>query len=120
MITIGTVAHFLAVAGAPKNRGIWVKVGNKVQCDTNAGEKYIKDSSGKLPNIWQCKKSCEDSVECRSITYVPGGWCSHYSTSCKNHKTNIKAVSMRLDTSGWFLVCNIMPCFVCVGMQWYS
>ena len=81
-----------------------MKVGSKIECDTNAGEKYIKESPGKLPNIEECKKSCEVSAECQSITYLNTGWCSHFSTPCTNHKSNNKAVSMRWDTSG--LCCN--------------
>ena len=111
--------YCLPFAGAPKNRDTWVKLGSKIQCDTTAGEKYIKGSSGKPPNIEQCKKSCEDSVQCQSITYLNTGWCSHYSTPCTNHKTNIKAVSMRLDKPGWFLVCGVMACVVCMGSRWY-
>ena len=80
--------------------GIWVEVGSKIQCDTSAGETYIKTSPGKLPDIEQCKKSCDNSAECQSITYLSTGWCSHYSTPCTNHKSNNKAVSMRRDTSG--------------------
>ena len=89
----------MAFADAPKNRGIWVEVGSKIECDTSAGEKYIKDSPGKLSSIEKCEKSCEASLECQSITYLKTGWCSHFSTPCTHHKINNKAVSMRLDTN---------------------
>ena len=82
-------------------------VGSKIECDTSAGEKYIENSPGKLPSIEECKKSCDDSFECQSITYFNAGWCSHFSTPCANHKSNNKAVSMRWDTSGWFLICGV-------------
>ena len=81
-----------------------MEIGSNIECDATAGEKYMKESSGKLPNIEECQKSCEDSVECQSITFLNTGWCSHFSTPCTNHKTNTKAVSMRFDTSG--LWCN--------------
>ena len=106
----------MAFADAPENRAIWVKVGSKVQCDPSAGEKYIKDSSGTLPNIGQCKRSCEDSDKCRSISYIQylkTGWCSHFSTPCTNHKTNTKAASLRLGTSGCFWFVALMICFMC-------
>ena len=106
----------MAFAGTPDNQGIWVEIGTGVQCDTSAGEKYIKDSSGKLPSVWRCKQSCEDSAECQSITYRKSiGWCSHFSTPCTNRDTGADAVSMRLDTSGLFLVCGVMICIVYMG-----
>ena len=97
------------LAGAAKNRGIWVEIGSNIECDLGGGERYdIENSPGKLPSIEQCKKSCGYSVECLSITYLNTGWCSHYSTPCTNHKSNNKAVSMRWDTSGLFLVCSVI------------
>ena len=107
MITIATASHFSAVAGVSKGQGVWVEVGSKVECDASGGEKYIENSPGKLPDIEECKKSCEDSLECQSITYLNTGWCSHFSTPCTNHKSNNKAVSMRWDTSGWFMICGV-------------
>ena len=94
-----TAACCSAFADVPKNRGIWVEVGSNVECDTSAGEKYIENSPGKLPDAEQCKKSCYYSAECQSITYLNTGWCSHFSTLCTKHKSNNKAVSMRLDTN---------------------
>ena len=96
----------------PMNRGTWVDVGSKIECDASAGEIYIDDSPGKLGNIEQCKKSCVYSLECQSITYLNTGWCSHYSTPCTNRRSNNKAVSMRWDTSGWFLICGVTVQFV--------
>ena len=97
-----------------------MEVGSNIECDETAGEKFIKDSPGKLPNVEECQKSCEDSVECQSITYLKTGWCSHFSTPCAIHKSKNKAVSMRLDTSGQFLVCCAVACFVCIASLWYS
>ena len=102
-------------ADVPDSRGIFVELGSKIECDVSAGEKYIKESPGKLPSIEECKKSCKYSAACLSITYLNTGWCSHYSTPCTKHRTNNKAVSMRWDTSGRFLVCSFMACFACVG-----
>ena len=104
-------------ADVPDSRGIFVEVGSKVECDTGAGETYIDKSPGKLSSIEECKNSCKYSVECQSITYLNTGWCSHFSTPCTNHKSNNKAVSMRWDTSGWFLVLQFGPCARdCVGI----
>ena len=96
---IAIAADYPAVAGAPNNRGTWLEVGSKIECDTSAGEEYIENSPVKVTDIEQCKKSCENSVECQSITYRNTGWCSHFSTPCTHHKINNKAVSMRLDTN---------------------
>ena len=103
-----TAAHCSAFAGTLKP-GVWQYIGSKIQCDTGAGEKYLKRSPGNLPNIEYCKQSCDASVECQSITYLNTGWCSLFSTPCTNHKTNTNAVSMRWDTSGLFLVCSVIP-----------
>ena len=91
-------AHDSAIAGLFKNGAIWVKVGSNIQCDTSAGEKYIKESPGKLSSIEECQILCKDSADCQSITYLNTGWCSHFSTPCTNRKRKGKAVSMRLDT----------------------
>ena len=58
----------------------WRLVGPKTACDTGADEVYMQNSPGTVSNLKQCKTSCEQAAECRSITYYDNGWCSHYST----------------------------------------
>merc|ERR1712048_1303684 len=63
-----------------------------------AGEVYRTNSPGKVASLNQCKKSCEDEADCKSITYFNSGWCSHFSSSCSNSKRKGKAVSMKKDS----------------------
>ena len=79
---------------------IWATVGVNAVCDTSAGEVYLQESPGKLPNIDACKKSCEGNEKCRSISYFKSGWCSHYSTACTKTRKG-KATTLQLET-GWF------------------
>ena len=97
-----------------------MEIGSNIECDASAGEKFIQDSPGKLPNIDECKQSCEDSVECLSITYLNNGWCSHFSTRCTNRKDTSEAVSMRFSTSGCFLICGVAINFLRIKSRWYS
>ena len=101
IITMKATAHCSAFTGT-KKPGVWQKIGSDILCDTGAGEKYLEDSSRKLPNIEQCTQSCDASVECLSITFLKNGWCSHFSTWCTKHTASPKAVSMRWDISGLF------------------
>ena len=122
MITITTkaTAHDSVFAAAPTRRGKWVEAGFDVECDRSAGEKYIQDTSGNLPSISQCKRSCEISVQCQSITYLNTGWCSHFSTPCTNRKETNEAVSMRFSTSGRFFICGVAINFLRIKSRWYS
>ena len=120
MITMKATAHDSVFAGAPTKRGKWVEAGFDVECDRSAGEKYIQDTSGNLPSIRQCKRSCEISVQCQSITYLNNGWCSHFSTRCTNRKETSEAVSMRFSTSGCFLICGVAINFLRIKSRWYS
>ena len=80
----------------------WVSAGSKAECDTNAGEVYLKQSPGKGLSLDQCKQACEDNADCQSMTYYRTGWCSHYSTLCTKTRRNGKVVAtLRLvATSG--------------------
>jgi len=69
----------------------WVDVGSKVVCDQGAGEVFLTSSSGKVSSLDQCKQSCHDAAQCKSITYFRSRYCSHFSTSCANTKRNGKA-----------------------------
>jgi len=77
----------------------WVDVGSKVVCDEGAGEVFLKSSSGKVSNIEQCKRSCHETAQCKSITYFKSRYCSHFSTSCANTKRNGKAVGSYYRTA---------------------
>ena len=82
---------------APKRT--WREVGSKQICDVNAGETYLSKSPGKVSNLEECKKSCEDASGCQSITYFKSGWCSHFGTACTKTKKNSKVViALRLST----------------------
>ena len=70
----------------------WLDVGTEVDCDQQAGERYLESSSGKVPDLERCKQSCRDNGQCQSITYFESGWCSHYSTPCSKTTPNHKAL----------------------------
>merc|ERR1712032_987328 len=76
----------------------WVKVSERAGCDTGRNERYLDQSPGKLSSIAVCKKSCEDSSDCQSITFFKSGWCSHFSTSCTN------TIPMKKAVATWRLV----------------
>ena len=121
MITTKATTQDSVFAGAPtKREGKWLEGGFDVECDTSAGEKYIKDTSANQPSIDQCTLSCQFSVQCQSITYLNTGWCSHFSTPCTNRKQTSAAISVRFGTSGWFLVCGVTINFLCMKSRWYS
>jgi len=93
---------------------VWRKTGSNVECDTNAGESYLKTSPGRGSTLEQCKKACEDSAACQSITYFRSGWCSHFSTPCSKTKRNKRAVaayqwtgeSQQATPLHWFGMCS--------------
>ena len=63
-------------------------------CDSTAGEVYMKSSPGKV-KLGRCKKACENTAGCQSITYFKTGWCSHYSTPCTKTTRVNKAIALR-------------------------
>ena len=73
------------------------------QCDYAGGEKYVAASSGLAANEAACKKSCEDTTTCVSITYFASKWCSHFSTGCTKRKAaNGVAIQLRRDSRDSF------------------
>ena len=70
--------------------------GHGAACDSTAGEVYMKSSPGKV-KLGRCKKACENTAGCQSITYFNNGWCSHYSTPCTKTTWSNKAVALRLS-----------------------
>ena len=78
----------------------WVQAGSNFECDTRLqGEVYLQESSKKIPKLDQCKKSCRDSADCRSITHYKSGWCSHFSTPCTKVRPKTNANVWRLNAS---------------------
>jgi len=77
------------------SKRLWTSAVSNEQCDTRAGEVFLKSSPGKVSSLDKCKHSCEHAGDCRSITYFNSGWCSHFSTSCEKTKTKRKATVLR-------------------------
>ena len=74
-----------------------VGYGGSTACDSSAGEVYLLSSPGKGLSLDRCKKACEDTAGCQSITYFKTGWCSHYSTPCTKTTRINKAVAYRFS-----------------------
>ena len=86
-----------ATAGPPPpHKCGWGPASPNVKCNQGAGEVPLKASSTMASSLEQCKKSCEDTVGCRSVTYFKTGWCAHFSTPCTKTKKNGKAIVERL------------------------
>jgi len=68
---------------------------NKV-CDVGNGEVF--ESTRNLPTLEACKKSCQDSSKCISITYYSHGGCDHFSTCCTKTKHSLDADAMRVNS----------------------
>lgn len=58
------------------------------------------NSSGKLPTIEACKRTCENSPECQSIMFFKTGWCNHFKTPCVATTRRGNAKAMRLIRGG--------------------
>ena len=94
--------------GLQDEEGPWIEVGAKLECDGSAGEVYLESSRGKVPSLEECKQSCADAEECKSISYFTTGWCSHWSTLCTKTKRNKKVVmslqrNLDFAEGGWFV-----------------
>jgi len=74
----------------------WGTVREKAQCDVNAGEEKLQESSSKTPTLEACKETCEAAPDCLSITYFGNGWCGHFSTPCTMTKSAGRAVVLQL------------------------
>ena len=77
----------------------WIKLGFNRECDTSAGEKNMRSSSGKGSSLEQCKQSCQTTKGCQAFTIFKSGWCSHYSTFCIKTKWNGNANTYRWGIS---------------------
>ena len=69
---------------------------NNEECDVSKGEIRLPKSSGKVSSLAACRKSCEDTSACQSITLFADGQCQHFSTKCENRKSRDGAIAMRL------------------------
>ena len=69
--------------------------GSNTECDTSAGNKYMRSSPGKDSNLEECKQSCQGTTGCQSFTIYISGWCSHFSTLCVKTKWNTKTNAYR-------------------------
>ena len=78
----------------------WAAILKSTACNARAGEKYLSASSKKVSNEEACKQSCEAVTACRSITFWSNGWCSHFSTECKERKADSSAISIQLSRKG--------------------
>ena len=70
----------------------------KAFCDEGSGEKALPCTSFTASDEEACKKSCEDTAKCQSVTYwISNRWCSHFRTQCKATKATSFAISIRLS-----------------------
>jgi hypothetical protein len=56
-------------------------VGNDVQCDLARGE-VLLPSATKTADVAACLSSCSSAPACKSVTFFPNGYCSHFATRC--------------------------------------
>jgi hypothetical protein len=84
---------------------------NNAECDASKGEVYLGQSSGKQAGLAACKKSCEDASKCKSVTFFRSGWCSHYSTCCKNRKVTEQADALQMRDCKYAFI----PANCCMG-----
>jgi len=66
------------------------------ECDITHGEIYMP-SSQKASSVAECLSSCTAAKACRSVTYYPSGFCSHFITHCKNTQPSAGAKSYTID-----------------------
>ena len=99
------VSHFLQITNinvykffiSAGNQLTWAAELKNTACDTRFGEKFLFKSSKLVSDEEACKKSCDDVAACKSITFFTSGWCSHFSTECKERNTLTNAISIRLE-----------------------
>ena len=60
---------------------------NGKACDNSKGEVWLQQVDIARGDFAACKKSCEDSPRCQSITFYKHGGCDHFSTACVKTKT---------------------------------
>ena len=95
--SVNVDTHTICVMLPTGGKFTWSAGSAKSACDEGAGELYLSASSEQVSNEEACKRSCESAAACRSITYYSSGWCSHFSTECKQTKQEDTGVSMGLS-----------------------
>merc|ERR1712032_914453 len=60
---------------------------------------YLFNSPGTIDNLAACIQSCRNSAQCKSITFWPSKWCSHFSTTCENLVTLSGATAVRFQST---------------------
>merc|ERR1712222_259809 len=66
-------------------------------CDASKGG-YVNSGSGVKDSVAACSQSCQDSSECKSVTfYSSSKWCSHFSTTCEHLVDDSGATVVRLQ-----------------------
>merc|ERR1712226_898691 len=127
----GSTSPTSSTTPAPSRK--WTQVGTQVECDAAKGELYLKNSSGKVSSIEQCRKSCEDSAGCKSITYFKSGFCGHFSTMCTNvvdrgnvvaswrsSATRRRLLVMAFACNGFYQPCSFCLYIYVLGVVWRS
>ena len=61
------------------------------ECDVAQGEKWL--GGGQVADYAACKKSCNGTPRCQSITFYDSGGCSLFSTKCEKTKYSANARS---------------------------
>ena len=72
-----------------------IAVDNNKACDVSNGEVYL--STRKAADLAACKKSCEDSPKCVSITYWNGGGCDPAVVTLWAESTSVLNLRMSAD-----------------------
>ena len=65
---------------------------NDKQCDRTQGEIFMSSSKQTL-DLDACLDSCTSAPACRSVTYYPSGYCSHFITHCTKTEPAVGAKS---------------------------
>merc|ERR1712032_626408 len=67
-------------------------------CDAVKSE-YLSSGSGVLDNLAACSRSCQNSAQCKSITfYSSSKWCSHFSKTCDSFVTGSGTTSVTFQS----------------------
>merc|ERR1712222_158704 len=59
---------------------------------------FVTSGSGVKDSVAACSQSCQDSSQCKSVTfYSSSKWCSHFSTTCEHLVDDNGATVVRLQ-----------------------
>ena len=88
------------------------------ECDHNQGEKWL--GGGQVADYAACKKSCNGTPRCQSITFYDSGGCSLFSTKCEKTKYSANARSERVRELAELSGTPNVECDVNQGEKWLS